>query len=256
MRSSPSKDRAEKRSIVLPAVPWPASDWKQIVLIEDNSARAQRRPLAGVGSARVAADVVLRLHKITPNGILLVRERAYTTVRDAIADLPRIGNGHDKEATPYTEPTEQELRSKTYLGFVRAHAPKHLVSDHVTSRHADYVIERYKQIPAGGNWEDITDSLTNYADVERTHSNIYRRLACNQPSITIGHYRKSMLVHPRQNRGLSLREASRLQSFPDWFRFSGTVNGGPGGLMHKQQQLANAVCPLVTKAVAEFLLKL
>jgi site-specific DNA-cytosine methylase len=98
--------------------------------------------------------------------------------------------------------------------------------------------------------------MTNYADISRTHSNIYRRLRWSEPSITIGHYRKSMLVHPSQHRGLSLREASRLQSFPDWFRFAGAVNEHSGGLVHKQQQLANAVCPLVTKAIAEFLLEL
>jgi site-specific DNA-cytosine methylase len=55
---------------------------------------------------------------------------------------------------------------------------------------------------------------------------------------------------------LSLREAARLQSFPDWFQFSGGRKGQAGGLMHKQQQLANAVCPLVTKAIAEFILSL
>jgi site-specific DNA-cytosine methylase len=118
------------------------------------------------------------------------------------------------------------------------------------------VIDRYRRIPAGGNWHDIRDQLTNYANVQRTHSNIYRRLVWDEPSITIGHYRKSMLVHPSQHRGLSLREACRLQSFPDWFRFAGTADGGNGGLVHKQQQLANAVCPLVTQAIAEFILAL
>jgi site-specific DNA-cytosine methylase len=98
--------------------------------------------------------------------------------------------------------------------------------------------------------------MSNYADVGRTHSNIYRRLEWDQPSITIGHYRKSMLVHPSQHRGLSLREASRLQSFPDWFQFAGAAQEGSGGLMHKQQQLANAVSPLVTKCLAEFILGL
>jgi DNA-cytosine methyltransferase len=180
----------------------------------------------------------------------------YTTVKDAIADLPRIGNGWSAEETPYNEPSRKELFQKAYLAFVRQGSPKNHISDHVTSRHAHYVLERYRQIPAGGNWEDISESLTNYAAVERTHSNIYRRLVWDHPSITIGHYRKSMLVHPRQNRGLSLREASRLQSFPDWFRFAGSTDAGPGGLMHKQQQLANAVCPLVTKAIAQFLLRL
>ena len=117
------------------------------------------------------------------------------------------------------------------------------------------MIERYRRVPAGGNWEDIAASLTNYANVSRTHSNIYRRLEWMKPAITIGHYRKSMLVHPDQHRGFSLREASRLQSFPDWFRFAGGTSRD-GGLMHKQQQLANAVCPLVTKALAELILKL
>jgi site-specific DNA-cytosine methylase len=131
-----------------------------------------------------------------------------------------------------------------------------MIFDHVTSRHADYVIQRYRKIPPGGNWESISDDLTNYTAVERTHSNIYRRLTWDDPSITIGHYRKSMLVHPEQHRGLSLREASRLQSFPDWFRFAGTANGNGGGLVHKQQQLANAVSPLVSRAIAEFILTL
>jgi DNA-cytosine methyltransferase len=177
----------------------------------------------------------------------------FVTVRDAIADLPKITNGTAEDAVPYSRPTAAQLRSNEFLKMMRAGAPKGVILDHITSRHADYVIERYKRIPPGGNWEDIAHLLTNYAKVDRTHSNIYRRLEWDAPSITIGHYRKSMLVHPSQHRGLSLREASRLQSFPDWFCFSGNQNGSNGGLVHKQQQLANAVCPLVTKAIAEFI---
>lgn len=180
----------------------------------------------------------------------------YITVRDAIGDLPAVGNGHAAERMPYVEPTIAVQGATNYLAFLRAGVEPGMLTDHVTSRHADYVIERYRNIPPGGNWQSIADSLTNYADVNRTHSNIYRRLLWDEPSITIGHYRKSMLVHPLQHRGLSLREAARLQSFPDWFRFAGRPTGDPGGLVHKQQQLANAVCPRVTKAIAEFVLGL
>jgi site-specific DNA-cytosine methylase len=148
------------------------------------------------------------------------------------------------------------LRANDFLRYSRGGAEPGVIFDHVTSRHAEYVIDRYRRIPAGGNWESIRDEMTNYADVSRTHSNIYRRLGWEHPSITIGHYRKSMLVHPSEHRGLSLREACRLQSFPDWFRFAGSENGTTGGLGHKQQQLANAVCPLVTKAIADFMLAL
>lgn len=180
----------------------------------------------------------------------------YVTVRDAISDLPKISNGHQPVAVEYDEPARERLGENPFLRAMRSHAAKGIVLDHVTSKHAGYVIERYRQIPPGGNWRNIQTELTNYSDVERTHSNIYRRLSWDEPSITIGHYRKSMLVHPSQHRGLSLREASRLQSFPDWFRFAGCPTGGSGGLMHKQQQLANAVCPLVAKAIAERILEL
>lgn len=184
------------------------------------------------------------------------RLRPFVTVREAVSDLPRIANGHSSDSVPYAEPSAIKCQQNEFLRYVRSGAERGVVSDHITSRHADYVIDRYRKIPAGGNWESIRDDMTNYADVSRTHSNIYRRLCWDEPSITIGHYRKSMLVHPSQHRGLSLREASRLQSFPDWFRFAGTANGLDGGLVHKQQQLANAVCPLVAKAIAEFMLNL
>lgn len=181
--------------------------------------------------------------------------RPVVTVRDAIYDLPPIGNGSSVETSRYSEPSEG-TNNNDFLRFAREGSRQGAIFDHVTSKHADYVIDRYRRIPPGGNWESIQESLTNYADVSRTHSNIYRRLLWDEPSITIGHYRKSMLIHPSQHRGLSLREATRLQSFPDWFRFAGAMDGTSGGLMHKQQQLANAVCPLVTRAIAQHLLTL
>ncbi|HUP60659.1 MAG TPA: DNA cytosine methyltransferase [Thermoanaerobaculia bacterium] len=182
-----------------------------------------------------------------------VTDVPYVTVHDAIHDLPQIVNGQQDCEMAYRSPRKTNL----FLDAMRRWAVRDALTDHVTSRHAEYVIERYRRVPEGGNWANIRDALTNYADVDRTHSNIYRRLAWSEPAVTIGHYRKSMLVHPSQHRGLSLREAARLQSFPDWFRFAGSEDGPNGaGLMYKQQQLANAVCPLVTKAIADLLAEL
>lgn len=179
--------------------------------------------------------------------------REWATVGQAIGDLPKLVNGAGQDRASYRCPAD--FAQTDFWRAMREGADPDVVWDHVTSKHAGYVLERFRQIPQGENWESIREMFTNYADVSRTHSNIYRKLKEDEPSITIGHYRKAMLVHPRQVRGLSLREAARLQSFPDWFRFMGRTGieneENTGGLTHKQQQLANAVCPLVTKAIAE-----
>ncbi len=181
----------------------------------------------------------------------------YVTVHDAIGDLPEIKNGESRVIQKYKEPDKEKLEANPFLERMREMSPKEVIEGHLVSQQADYVIERYKNIPQGGNWENIRHMMDNYKDISRTHSNIYRRLMWCEPSITIGNYRKSMIVHPQQHRGLSLREASRIQSLPDWFTLCGSLeDSASGGIMHKQQQLANAVSFLLTQAIAQYILEL
>jgi len=186
-----------------------------------------------------------------------IGQQDYVSVRDAIADLPVIGNGESGVIQKYKEPTAKKLSSNLFLQQMRQLSPKGIIEGHVVSKQADYVIERYSHVPEGGNWKNIRHMMNNYSDIERTHSNIYRRLKWGEPSITISNYRKSMLIHPEQNRGLSLREATRLQSLPDWFTFCNSTNDSKDeGIGHKQQQLANAVSFLLTLTIAKYILQL
>lgn len=160
------------------------------------------------------------------------------TVEEAISDLPELLNGDKFEELPYSKDISevssyaQSMRSKSTA------ARQNLVS-----KNEDYVIERYKYIKQGQNWRAIPiEMMANYANVDNCHSGIYKRLDAGSPSVVISNYRKNMLIHPFQDRGLSVREAARLQSFPDHFEFEGT-------LMHVQQQIGNAVPPLLAEAI-------
>ncbi|NOT09742.1 MAG: DNA cytosine methyltransferase [Gemmatimonadales bacterium] len=158
------------------------------------------------------------------------------TVRDAIADLPHLCNGATENWRAYreeaTSPYARSMRGK------RKKSPNHLVS-----RNADWIVARYPFIPPGGNWESIPERLMrNYANRARCHTGIYHRLSLGRPAVVLGNFRKNMLIHPTQHRGLSVREAARLQSFPDNYEFVGSIG-------FQQQQVGNAVPPLLAKAV-------
>jgi DNA (cytosine-5)-methyltransferase 1 len=160
------------------------------------------------------------------------------TVADAIDDLPHLDNGASFPVLPYSKEPHSE-----YSLFMRSNS-EYAKSNFVT-RNAKKIITRYTHIPQGGNWESIPARLMkNYKDRMRCHTGIYHRLIAAEPSVVIGNYRKNMLIHPTQNRGLSVREAARLQSFSDDFTFCGSIG-------FQQQQVGNAVPPLLAKAVFE-----
>lgn len=167
------------------------------------------------------------------------RKELYT-VKDAISDLPVLRNGQMDETLPY------RCRIDDVGEYARLMREDSMYSkQNYVSRNADYVLERYKYIPQGHNWRSVPEELmTNYKNKNQCHSGIYKRLVADKPSVVISNYRKNMLIHPYQDRGLSVREAARLQSFPDKFIFKGS-------LTHIQQQIGNAVPPLLAKAVFE-----
>jgi DNA (cytosine-5)-methyltransferase 1 len=169
-------------------------------------------------------------------------EKSIVTVAQAIGDLPKLSNGanisrlryHKAAKTPYAEMMRGALKSS---------------ENHLVSNNNPTVIERYSFIPQGGNWEHIPERLMkNYKNRLGCHTGIYHRLKEDDVSIVIGNYRKNMLVHPTLDRGLSVREAARLQSFPDHFTFEGSIG-------FQQQQVGNAVPPLLSRVIFDAIRK-
>ena len=158
------------------------------------------------------------------------------TVDDAIRDLPSLINGDSICWRPYGR-----KRPSQYGLLLRG--DRSGCYNHLVTRNSPYVLKRYEHVPQGGNWEDIPPRLMkNYADRTRCHTGIYHRLQSALPSVVIGNFRKNMLIHPSENRGLSIREAARIQSFPDSYRFQGSIG-------FQQQQVGNAVPPHLARAV-------
>ena len=153
-----------------------------------------------------------------------------------------LKNGSNQDILTYKTEAKSEYAKALRCG-------KKTCSGNLVTRNADSIVKRYEYIPQGGNWQNIPDELMdNYADKSRCHTGIYRSLSENEQSITVGNYRKSMLVHPWENRGLSVREAARLQSFPDSYIFCGSIG-------FQQQQVGNAVPPYLARAVFQEIIK-
>lgn len=163
------------------------------------------------------------------------------TVDDAIMDLPELPTGGGgSEEMKYTNPPHSEYAEK-----MRSEVGKTLW-DHESTVNREKTVKRFKHIPQGGNWEDIpAELMDNYSDRSRTHGHIYYRLVPEDPALTVANFRKSMMVHPTQDRLLSVREAARLQSFPDDYRFISDK------ISDKQQMVGDAVPVRLAESIGE-----
>jgi DNA (cytosine-5)-methyltransferase 1 len=127
---------------------------------------------------------------------------------------------------------------------------------HYTVRHKPSTIETIKRVPLnGGNRpSDVGPECLRRAFERQgrgAYDDVYGRLRWDKPSITITAYARNpasgRFVHPDQHRGLSVREAAILQSFPKDYWFAGTLD-------ERFRQIGNAVPPLFASAVAAHVL--
>ncbi len=164
---------------------------------------------------------------------------------DATSDLPPLDAGQsiDAYATGPKNELQRFLRNKS-------NSP----TDHTAVGHRPGFVKMMSYIPEGKSALDpeVSATIPEAIRPKSGYPNSYARIQGNKPSPTITRNfttpSSANCIHPSQNRALSIREGARCQSFPDTFRFLGTIE-------EKRLQIGNAVPPLLGKAIGENLLK-
>ena len=183
------------------------------------------------------------------------------TVGDAIADLSFLSAGCGKEIQNYADSATTD-----YQKWARGNQKK--LYNHVSMKHTARMIERFKLIRSGYSIKEIpaeyrAKKRNGNGELSKSHYNSNNRiLDPSSPAYTIPAHFYSSFVHPYQDRNLTAREAARLQSFPDNYRFMGKRTVISHKLLEKYgrhednylsqyNQIGNAVPPLLAKAIAE-----
>jgi DNA (cytosine-5)-methyltransferase 1 len=179
------------------------------------------------------------------------------TLADAIADLPPLhppALDHVREYLWQERPDlagRGDITDPDYRVMMRAGmrpGEEQLVYDHVVRPVREDDAEAFRYMPEGGTYNDVPERYRRYR-LEREHfEDRYFRLPWGQPARAItAHIAKDgyWYIHPDvdQGRTLSVREAARVQSFPDHFRFAGFRT-------NMYTQIGNAVPPLLAAAIA------
>jgi DNA (cytosine-5)-methyltransferase 1 len=165
------------------------------------------------------------------------------TVEDALSDLPRLQMGEGSELIQYGRSAKSAYAKAMRNGDRETY-------NHYAGKLSPQNKARLGYIKPGGSWRDIPYHLLP-AGMKRArksdHTKRYGRLRSNGLAGTImtkcdPHWGPVFL--PDQDRALTVREAARLQSFPDAYRFLGSR-------VSQYEQVGNAVPVLMAKAIAE-----
>lgn len=175
--------------------------------------------------------------------------KPHTTVWDAISDLPPIESGSNNSKIKYAYSKPQSK----YQEILRNGSD--YVYNHSCNNLGEINLKRLKYIPQGGSWRDIPFELLP-AGLKRAkrsdHTKRYGRLHPDGLCSTVltkcdPHW--GSFFHPIQDRIISVREAARIQSFPDNYHFMGNVT-------KQYEQVGNAVPPLMAKEIGHTIISM
>lgn len=163
-----------------------------------------------------------------------------TTIWEAISDLAYLESGEGEPISKYRIAPESDYQIQMRKNSAELH-------NHISTRHSKVALERLAMIPPKGGKEFLTpEHLT-----KSIYSGTWERMDSDDISVTITTRfdtpSSGKFTHPYLNRAITVREAARIQSFPDEFHFFGTKTS-------QMKQVGNAVPPMLARAVAKAIL--
>lgn len=166
----------------------------------------------------------------------------YVTIRQAISDLPTLEAGTGEEITYYSKLDELSDYQKEMI------STNGYTYNHISSQHKAETLEILSQIKEGQTMKDLPEKY----HTKSVHSGAYGRMIYDKPSYTLTTRLNTpsvgRITHPQQNRTITPREAARIQSFPDDYRFIGDITT-------VGMQIGNAVPPLLARAIGAQIIK-
>lgn len=176
-------------------------------------------------------------------------KKRFVDVRQAIGDLPSVEPGQDASIEAFDYPCNNEFLKRIGKPGI------HPLMDHIARKHNDLDRERF-QVMIHNHWSfgQLRREMPQYEhEHARLFDNSYVVQWWDLPSKTIlAHIHKDgfQFIHPdeEQRRTFTVREAARIQSFPDDFEFKGSRG-------EKYKQIGNAVPPLFAEALAKSIKK-
>jgi DNA (cytosine-5)-methyltransferase 1 len=172
----------------------------------------------------------------------------FLDARAAIGDLPPVTAG--ETASRYLgRPAHPYQRAARTLRDGRAMSRGEL-HDHYAAALSAQTLARIRMLAPGQDWRDLPFELLPASmkrALRKDHTRRYRRMTWDGvPRSIITRFRdpkSGEYTHPEQHRTISIREAARIQGFPDWFSFAGPNTS-------KYQQVGNAVPVPLARAIA------
>ena len=192
----------------------------------------------GVPQNRRRAIIIGKLDGDAPK--LPVPKRNKVTIWDAISDLAYLESGEGSEEQEYKYPADSD-----YEKMLRKDSSK--LFNHIATKHSPLALERLALIPPNAGREVLPkEHLT-----KSIYSGTWTRMKKDEISVTITTRfdtpSSGKFTHPFLNRAITVREAARIQSFPDDFHFVGNKGS-------QMKQVGNAVPPLLAAAIAEVIM--